>query len=141
MNLLQENAQEIKVIHDDAMSLVDDAIIARHHGDLNLTKQKYREAFPFEKEAALRAKEANLGEPTESVLLRSAATIALNAGMYQDAEKLACLALSGNPPGVIADELREVLIEVLLKSPVGRSLPQNEQQLAMAGKSDVADEE
>jgi len=134
-------AQDIKDFHDQAMSVMEDAFFARRRGNSGLMQQKYQEAFPFEKEAALRAREANLGEPTESVLLRSAATIALNAGMYQDAEKLACLALSGNPPGVIADELREVLIEVLLKSPVGRSLPQNEQQLAMAGKSDVADEE
>ena len=126
--------QEIKELHDQAMSLVDDAIIARHRGDLDLTKQKYREAFPLEKEAALRAKEASIGEPTESVLLRSAATIALNPGMYPDAEKLACLALSGDPPNAIADELREVLFEVLIKSPNGK-------QLAMVGKSDSADEE
>ena len=126
--------QEIKELHDQAMSLVDEAIIARHRGDLNLTKRKYREAFPLEKEAALRTKEENVGEPSESVLLRSAATIALNAGMYLDAEKLACLALSGNPPGAIADELREVLIEVLIKSPNGK-------QLAMVGKSGIADEE
>ena len=126
--------QEIKELHDQAMSLVDDAIIARHRGQFDLTKQKYREAFPLEKEAALRTKEENVGEPSESVLLRSAATIALNAGLYPDAEKLACLALSGNPPNVIADELREVLVEVLIKSPNGK-------QLAMAGKSDSVDEE
>ena len=126
--------QEIKELHDQAMSLVDDAIIARHRGQFDLTKQKYREAFPLEKEAALRTKEENVGEPSESVLLRSAATIALNAGLYPDAEKLACLALSGNPPNVIADELREVLVEVLIKSPNGK-------QLAMAGKPDIVDEE
>jgi len=126
--------QEIKELHDQAMSLVEDAFFARRRGDLDLAKQKLQEAFPLEKEAALRTKEENVGEPSESVLLRSAATIALNAGMYLEAEKLACLGLSGNPPNVIADELREVLIEVLMKSPNGK-------QLAMAGKSDIANEE
>ena len=134
MSPIQEIAQSIKKTHDEAMSLVDDAIIARHRGDFDLTKQKYREAFPLEKEAALRTKEENVGEPSESVLLRSAATIALNAGMYPDAEKLACLALSGDPPNAIADELREVLFEVLIKSPNGK-------QLVMAGKPGIADDE
>jgi len=126
--------QEIKELHDQAMSLAEDAFFARRRGNLDLAKRKFQEAFPLEKEAALRTKEENVGEPSESVLLRSAATIALNAGMYPDAEKLACLALSGNPPNAIADELREVLIEVLMKSPNGK-------QLAMAGKSGIADEE
>ena len=126
--------QEIQELHDQAMSLAEDSFFARRRGDLDLAKQKLQEAFPLEKEAALRTKKENVGEPSESVLLRSAATIALNAGMYLDAEKLACLALSGNPPNVIADELREVLIEVLMKSPNGK-------QFAMAGKSDSVDEE
>ena len=132
--------QKIQELHDQAMALVDDAIIARRRGDCDLTKQKYQEAFPLEKEAALCAKEENVGEPTESVLLRSAATIALNAGMSLDAEKLACLALSGNPPDMIADELREVLAEVLMNTPLGRSLPMKEKQLATAGKSGSVNE-
>ena len=105
--------QEIKELHDRAMSLAEDAFFARRRGDLDLSKRKFQEAFPLEKEAALRTKEEKVGEPSESVLLRSAATIALNAGMYDDAEKLACLALSGEPPGFVADELREVLAGVL----------------------------
>jgi hypothetical protein len=131
----------IQELHDQAMLLAEDAFFARRRGDFDLTRQKLQEAFPLEKEAALRAKEESIGEPTESVLLRSAATIALNAGMYQEAEKLACLALSGNPPNVIADELREVLIEVLIKSPLGHSLSQNENQPVMAGKTDTINEE
>jgi hypothetical protein len=106
--------EEIQELHDQAMALLDEAFAARRQKDLDLMQEKFLEAFPLEEEAALRSKQENIGEPTESVLLRSAATIALNAGMYRKAEKLACLALSGDPPGLIAKELREVLEKAYL---------------------------
>ena len=107
----------IQELHDQAMALNDDAFAARRCGALDLMKQKFLEAFPLEEAAAIRAKYENIGEPTESVLLRSAATIALDAGLYRKAEKLACLALSGDPPDEIAEELREVLEKVSVHTP------------------------
>jgi len=130
MNSIQE-------LHDQAMALIDDAFAERRRGDLGLAKRKFLEAFPLEEVAALRAKYENIGEPTESVLLRSAATIALDAGLYRKAEKLACLALSDDPPEVIAEELREVLDKVS----VDRHRVMNERQLVMTGRTDIVHEE
>ena len=48
---------------------------------------------------------------TRSVLYRSAATLALDAGETQEARRLAECGLAGAPPAEIADELREVLVQ------------------------------
>jgi len=51
-------------------------------------------------------------EPTRSVLHRSAAALAWQCGEYREAERLITTALSGAPPEVIADELRDLLLRV-----------------------------
>lgn len=48
-------------------------------------------------------------EPTWSVLHRSAASLALEASDWRRAEKLVAVALSGEPPEDIADELRDLI--------------------------------
>ena len=41
-------------------------------------------------------------------MFRSAASLALNAGLFREAEKMITVGLSGNPPEPIADELRNL---------------------------------
>jgi len=56
----------------------------------------------------MRAYTENVGEPTISVLFRSAASLAMCCNKNREAEKLINLALSGEPPFEIAEELRDL---------------------------------
>jgi hypothetical protein len=51
-------------------------------------------------------------EPSRSVLYRSAASLAMECGETREAEKLISIALIGNPPYEIAEELRNLLEQV-----------------------------
>ena len=53
-----------------------------------------------------------LREPSRSVLLRSAASLAFECHELREAERLASQALGGEPPSEIAQELRELLRRV-----------------------------
>lgn len=68
-----------------------------------------QQALGPEREAALLLAPYHDFEPTRSVLLRSAANIALNAGRPDEAIGLARIGLAGNPHLRIAEELQEVL--------------------------------
>ena len=105
----QELMQTIEANHVRAMEFVDRAREARQRGDAAAVSQNFTEAFLLEKQAA-EAKVPFIDvEPTRSVLLRSAASLALECRREEEAERLACLGLSGKPPVEIRAELRDVL--------------------------------
>ncbi len=54
-------------------------------------------------------------EPTRSVLHRSAATLAIKCGELQMAEKLIAVAIAGTPPLDIAEELKDLFIQINLR--------------------------
>ncbi len=130
-------AQLILSLHEEAMEYADDAFFARREGDEEGFIEYSRLAYEKEAEAA-RKIESEDSEPTRSVLHRSAATLALDCGEYREAERLIARALAGNPPGEIADELRElsekVNFERHLKSE-GIQLDENELRLSVQGNS------
>jgi hypothetical protein len=96
------------------MAFCDSAIASRTKGDHERANALFRQAYNNEREAAeLVAKETNL-EPTRSVLLRSAASLALECGEHREAEKLIAVALAGYPPDEIAEELRDLFEQVNL---------------------------
>jgi len=90
------------------MSLLDEANVARMRGDNEQSRTLWRQAFETEREAAELLTEAHEHEPTRSILFRSAATLALDCGEPSEAERLAAIGLSGNPPEAIAQELRAI---------------------------------
>jgi len=53
-------------------------------------------------------------EPTRSILHRSAATLAVQCGEYEAAQRLIYRALAGNPPSDIEAELKDLLGKVEL---------------------------
>ncbi len=94
-----------KMWHDKAMNLSQDALV------LQLTGQKgfielYAEAFGYEQQAAMQFLNALDKEPTRSVLFRSAASLAIQCHKFSEAERLIDIGLSGNPPKIIAIELK-----------------------------------
>lgn len=123
-------------LHREAMGLVDEALAARQHGEENKYLTLMKRALKQEAAAADQLAAAIDFEPTRSVLHRSAASIALDCGDLQLAEKLICRGLLGNPPGEIAEELRDLLEQVNFKRHLalrGVTLDDNEFQMSIAG--------
>jgi tetratricopeptide (TPR) repeat protein len=123
-------------LHRRAMEVADRALIETLHARTDSALKLYQEAFQLEREAAIEASRLNLGEPTISVLHRSAATLALDAGETREAEKLIALALAQDPPDSIAEELRDLLEQVTFRRHLalrGVQLNPSEFQLALTG--------
>jgi hypothetical protein len=112
--------KDVKDLHHQAMRLADEADAARRQGQAQLARERLRQAFECEQQAAdLVAGEPAL-EPTRSVLHRSAATLALECGALREAERLIAVALSGEPPEQIAEELRDLWEQVYFGGKKGR---------------------
>lgn len=115
MNIALDKEQ---TLHREAMALVDRAMLARLRGDERDARRFTEQAFRLEQDAALRVAKKFGPEPTRSVLLRSAATLALECDRPADARRLIDLGLHGDPPREIAEELHELE----LKLPIGSDL-------------------
>jgi hypothetical protein len=106
---------QIQVLHQEAMDLAESALTAKLRGDLAQENQLLRQAFAKEAQAAaLIANDLN-AEPTRSVLHRSAASLAIECEEFQVAERLIMTALTGNPPQEIAEELKDLFIQINLR--------------------------
>ncbi len=103
--------QNVETLHQEAMELVDRAVLARQEGNAAQVAKFARAAFQKEREAADAVANHLDLEPTRSVLHRSAAVLALECTELREAERLIGRALAGNPPDDIANELRDLLIE------------------------------
>ena len=102
----------INELHEQAMSFSDEAFLAKRNGDLESFAKLSRQALEFETEAANLLKDDFDAEPSRSVLYRSAASMAIDCQEFRKAEKLIAMALVGNPPNEIAEELRDLLRKI-----------------------------
>ncbi len=133
---------QIQELHQQAMDLAQTAQVAKLTGNLQKAEQLFRQAF--EKELlATELVASNLeAEPTRSVLHRSAATLAIDCGDVHTAERLIAIALSGNPPQEIAEELKDLFIQINIHKYFARRgiafdeakllVPSSEQDLVVA---------
>lgn len=129
--------KKIETLHDNAMALLDKAIIAIHHGESQLALRLYKEAFENEKEVALFVYHNGKDELTKYILLRSAANLALNCGEYRESEKIISLALTNDVPAELAEEFRDLLEQVSFSRHLelkGITLGQSEIQFSISGK-------
>lgn len=127
----------VQEIHNRAIEFADLAFMKKFSGHFHEAKELFIQAFMLEREAAYAAKDQNIGEPTISVLLKSAASLAINCDNYIEAEKLICFALYGDPPMEIAEELRNLLEELYFQRHLqlqGISISTAELQLVIAGR-------
>ena len=106
---------QIQELHKQAMDLAEAAFTAKVRGNLKQASQVSRQAFEKESQAAALIANQLDAEPTRSVLHRSAATLAIDCGEFQAAERLIAIALSGNPPQNIAQELKDLFIKINLR--------------------------
>lgn len=103
---------QIQDLHKQAMDFAEMAQVAKLKGDSVLALQLSRQAFEKERLAAELIVNNLAAEPTRSVLHRSAATLAIDCGEISAAERLIAIALSGNPPQEIAEELKDLFVQV-----------------------------
>ncbi|MCQ2237530.1 MAG: hypothetical protein MJZ18_11150 [Bacteroidales bacterium] len=99
----------LRAIHNDAMDLAQMAQIATRKGDADKADNLFLQAFEKEREAALMAYNDNHPQPGLSILLQSAAHLAVTCKQQREAEKLIGLALSGEAPSEIRQDLRQLL--------------------------------
>ncbi len=105
---------QVQTLHQQAMDLAEASAVARLRGSVEQALQLMRQAFEREAQAATLVASNFDAEPTRSVLHRSAASLAIECGELQVAERLIATALSGNPPLEIAEELKDLFIQINL---------------------------
>jgi len=103
---------QIQELHKQAMDLAEMAQVAKLRSNLDLASQLSRQAFEKERLATELIANDLAAEPTRSILYRSAATLAIDCGEIHSAEHLIAVALSGNPPNEIAEELKDLFVQI-----------------------------
>jgi hypothetical protein len=79
---------EIQTLHQQAIDLAENAFTAKLQGDRTQADHLLQQAFVKEAEAAALIVNDLNAEPTRSVLHRSAASLAIECGEFQAAERL-----------------------------------------------------
>ena len=102
----------VNELHEQAMELADQALLAKRRGELERSAELAYRAFERESAAAEMVRHDVATEPTRSILYRSAAGLAIECGETEAAFHLISTGLSGEPPAEIADELRDLLQQV-----------------------------
>lgn len=95
--------------HNIAMELADLAFSAYRKFKLSKARWLFESAMNFEAHAAQQLEPTKETEPTRSILFRSAASLALNAGMPYAQEQLVHEGLRGYPPREIKEELMDLI--------------------------------
>jgi hypothetical protein len=101
-----KNLAKVSRLHETAMSFAEQALLSP---DPRQAGKLFRSAFEEERKAAELLEGAYDYEPTRSVLYRSAATLARDCQDFSEAKRLIREGLTGNPPGNIVAELKELL--------------------------------
>lgn len=128
---------DIRILHNEVMDLADRADLCKLRKEFEESIKLYTLAYKKEKEIAIYARKNHIGEPSESVLIRSAASLAYSAKLYREAEKMISYGLLGEPPFEIAEELRDLLEMVNFERHMqvkGVELQEGEIQLVISGK-------
>jgi hypothetical protein len=125
-------------LHKKAMERASMAVVASNAGDRSRAEVLTREAYQLERQAALMFVSDLAAEPSRSVLLRSAASLAIDCGEAREAERLIAIALSGEPPAEIGEELRDLYETVNFSRHLqlkGKKLTKGEVQMALSGNA------
>ncbi|WP_133061200.1 hypothetical protein [Paraburkholderia hospita] len=107
--------EQVVHLHRQAMEHADAAMYFQSHGDEARFLAETTLALELEERAVGMLSCAESSEPTRTVLLRSAATLALRCKQVRSAERLAAQALLGFGPEALLEEVRDVLKDVYLE--------------------------
>jgi hypothetical protein len=100
--------EKAKIIHDKAMKLAQEAIMARIQHDENKARMLYKQSFDLEREAAYFYAERFDKEPIRSILYRSAASLAIECHLYQEADLLIQQGQSNDTPTDVINDFQEL---------------------------------
>lgn len=104
--------KRVKSLHNRAIEIAELAFKLKREGKIDMSIKKFYKAFELEKEAAGLIQIDKKNEPSRSILYRSAGSLALNANLFIEAEKMVAHGLLGFPPKEIADELRDLFDQI-----------------------------
>ena len=118
----------VREFHNQAMQYAQNAVAAAQQKDEDQKILLIDHAMQYEIRAAELLPEEQSSEPTRSILYRSAASFAYQAGNYQEAERLIFKGLSGYPTPISKAQLLDVqtLIQAAIASEIIGSLPLSE---------------
>lgn len=128
--------KSISELHNAAMDLAEQAARADAAGKSKKALGLLRRAFVLERTAAEQVASKSDSEPSRSILLRSAASLALDCKEMREAERLIAIGLSGNPPEELCEEFRDLLEAVHFERHLklrGIALQRGELQMSLVG--------
>jgi len=130
----------VRELHDQAMNTMIDAMRAHQLGEEEQSISAYGKAFELENQAALLAlANENTTAMTWSVLCRSATWIAIKAGLFDEAEKIALTALARGAHPAEKTKLIDALFAALKKQ--GYQLQPTEEENANATNERIEERE
>lgn len=106
----------IKTLHEEAMDLAELADVAKLRGEFDRHHSLLEQALEKSVAAAAELEPKLEAEPTRSLVYRSAASLAVELGQFKLAKRLLAMALAGNPPAEIAEELSDLFVQINLPS-------------------------
>ena len=106
----------VKTLHEEAMDLAELADVAKLRGAAEKCSELLTQALEKAVVAADKIASNLDAEPTRSIIHRSAASLAIELGNFNEAERLLAVALAGEPPAEIAEELRDLFVQINLSS-------------------------
>ena len=132
----------LEALHDEAMDLAEEAFSAKRSGEAERARALFRESLARESQVVEMVKARFDYEPTRSIILLGAASLASNTGELDLAKRLAYMGLSGTPPDNVRDDLEHLLSETTMEleaAAAARELPSTAIGLAIDGSAVVAD--
>ncbi len=126
----------VKELHRESMRFIDLALLARFDNTIDKVKENYLKAFELEKEALKLFIQNSNQEPTRSILIRSAANLAILSGQLREAEKLVFIGLTGDISEELANEFRDMFQDINFHRHLalkGVVLDTKEVQLSLSG--------
>lgn len=100
----------VRGLHDAATDLAMRAMIERDSGNTEKSDELYSRALAFEEIAALKVDKMVKPEPTRSILFRSSASLAYQAGRISDSIRLIEKALDGSPSKRVLSEIDQLYL-------------------------------
>jgi tetratricopeptide (TPR) repeat protein len=110
----------IQSLHEEAMDLAELADVAKLRGELENASQLLHQALTKAVQAANQIAPKTELEPTRSMIHRSAASLAIELQEFQIAESMITTALAGNPPSDVAEDLRDLFVQMNLPTYLAR---------------------
>lgn len=114
MNQIQSKVSEINDLHNKSMDLCELAEIARLRKEEEQIKKYYQQAYELEKQAAMQMVTRFEEEPFRGIVFQSAANIAFDIGLFEEAKRMLNLGLAGDTAPYIQSKMNDLALKIKL---------------------------